>query len=58
MNKAITRDDEPVQSSEEPQQNWWEFCPVCSSKLVNHKCRLVCSNRQCHYFMSCSEFDL
>jgi hypothetical protein len=38
--------------------NWWEFCPVCSSKLVNHRCRFVCSNPICRFFMSCSEFDM
>jgi hypothetical protein len=43
---------------ERPGGQWWEFCPVCSSRLINHKCRFVCSNPQCHYFMSCSEFDL
>jgi len=40
-----------------PQEHWWEFCPICNSKLVNHKCRFVCSNPECHFFMSCSEFD-
>ena len=42
---------------EEKQEDWWEFCPVCGCKLLNHKCRFVCSNPQCHFFMSCSEFD-
>jgi hypothetical protein len=49
------------ESRNQPQErpdNWWEFCPVCSSKLNNRKCRFVCSNPQCHYFMSCSEFDM
>jgi hypothetical protein len=39
-------------------ENWWEFCPMCGSRLVNLKCRFVCSNPECHFFMSCSEFDL
>ena len=39
------------------QEDWREFCPICGSKLVNQKCRFVCSNSQCHYFQSCSEFD-
>lgn len=46
------------QPQEDKQENWWEFCPVCGSRLINHKCRFVCSNPQCHFFMSCSEFDL
>src|SRR5262245_4598334 len=44
-------------SKEEKQEDWWEFCPVCGCKLLNHKCRFVCSNPRCHFFMSCSEFD-
>jgi len=44
-------------TKQEKQENWWEFCPVCGSKLLNHKCRFVCSNPQCQFFMSCSEFD-
>ena len=45
---------EPAKSKED---QWWEVCPVCGAKLVNRKCRFVCSNPKCHYFMSCSEFD-
>jgi ribosomal protein S27AE len=45
-------------SKEEKQEDWWEFCPVCGSRLLNHKCRFVCSNPRCHFFMSCSEFDM
>ncbi len=48
--------DEP-ETTEKRQDNWWDFCPVCSSKLMNRKCRFVCSNLECGYFQSCSEFD-
>ena len=34
----------------------WEFCPRCSSRLVNQRCKFVC--RKCGYFMSCSDFDV
>lgn len=39
------------------QQDWWDYCPICGSKLMSWKCRFVCSNPKCHYFQSCSEFD-
>jgi hypothetical protein len=26
--------------------------------LLNQKCKYVCSNASCNFFMSCSEFDL
>ena len=45
------------ETPESKQDNWWEICPVCGAKLVNQKCRFVCSNSKCHYFQSCSEFD-
>jgi hypothetical protein len=25
--------------------------------LQNQKCKYICPNPQCHFFMSCSEFD-
>ena len=34
----------------------WEFCPRCSSRLINQRCKFVC--RRCGYFMSCSDFDV
>jgi hypothetical protein len=42
---------------QEREENWREFCPVCGFKLVNQKCRFICSNPKCSYFQSCSEFD-
>ena len=38
-----------------PADGHWEFCPRCSSRLVNLRCKFVC--QQCGYFMSCSDFD-
>jgi hypothetical protein len=50
----------PANSSalEKPaQENWWDYCPICNGKLQSHKCKYVCSNPRCNFFMSCSEFD-
>jgi hypothetical protein len=30
------------------------YCPVCSARLEEHKCKLVC--RRCGYYMSCADF--
>ena len=30
------------------------YCPVCSSRLAEHKCKLVCT--KCGYFMSCADY--
>ncbi|MET0691982.1 MAG: hypothetical protein ABWZ38_13220 [Candidatus Binatia bacterium] len=43
---------------EDTEKNWWDYCPICNSKLLNQKCKYVCSNASCNFFMSCSEFDL
>jgi hypothetical protein len=48
---------EPAQADDPTPENWWECCPICGSKMFNQKCRYLCSNPQCHFFMSCSEFD-
>jgi hypothetical protein len=58
LRDALISQVEPLASDQERQENWWEFCPMCSSKLINRKCRFVCSNPECQFFMSCSEFDL
>jgi hypothetical protein len=29
-------------------------CPVCSARLEEHRCKLLC--RTCGYFLSCSDF--
>jgi hypothetical protein len=34
----------------------WRWCPQCGHELHNEKCKLRCP--RCHYFMSCSDFDV
>ena len=34
---------------------YWRWCPCCGHELQNEHCKLHCP--QCHYFMSCSDFD-
>jgi hypothetical protein len=49
---------EPPEAHSEHEQNWWDYCPICSSRLNNLKCKYICPNPKCNFFMSCSEFDL
>jgi hypothetical protein len=30
------------------------FCPTCSSRLMDSRCKLVC--KTCGYFLSCADF--
>ena len=55
----MEKNENPTQitAPSEKEQNWWDYCPLCGSKLLNHKCRLVCPDARCGYFQSCSEFD-
>jgi len=31
-------------------------CPNCGAALLELKCKLLCPNRECGYYMSCSDF--
>jgi hypothetical protein len=31
-------------------------CPNCDAALLEQKCKLLCPNRDCGYYMSCSDF--
>ena len=46
----------PELNESESADGHWEFCPRCSSRLVNQRCKFIC--RRCGYFMSCSDFDV
>jgi len=38
----------------EQEQDAILYCPVCSTRLVERKCKLVCE--QCGYYLSCSDY--
>ena len=37
-----------------PAEHHCVFCPTCSSRLQESRCKLVC--RTCGYFLSCADF--
>jgi hypothetical protein len=32
------------------------YCPACGRPLIEWKCKLLCPDRTCGYYMSCSDF--
>jgi methionyl-tRNA synthetase len=42
-NQGLKQEEEPML-----------FCPVCSSRLTERKCKLFCA--QCGYYMSCADY--
>jgi len=37
-----------------PDEHHCVYCPTCSSRLQDNRCKLVC--RTCGYFLSCADF--
>lgn len=37
-----------------PAEHHQVYCPTCSSRLEDSRCKLIC--RTCGYFLSCADF--
>jgi len=48
-----TAEPNPAACSLSPEHHS-RFCPTCSSRLEDSRCKLVC--RTCGYFLSCADF--
>jgi hypothetical protein len=46
--------DASVESSPRNDGEPMLFCPVCSKRLAERKCKLFCE--QCGYYMSCADY--
>ena len=42
--------EKPSEAAEDPIL----YCPVCSTRLGEHRCKLVCE--KCGYYLSCSDY--
>jgi len=45
--------ESPARSKPE-QQEPMLYCPVCSTRLTERKCKLICEN--CGYYLSCADY--
>jgi hypothetical protein len=50
--KVIERDSGARARNLHPERT----CPNCGAPLLEQKCKLLCPNRECGYYMSCSDF--
>lgn len=52
-------DSGPEESAARPRSTQTEaetilYCPVCSTRLTERKCKLICE--KCGYYLSCSDY--
>ncbi|MGH9588691.1 MAG: hypothetical protein ACRD3F_17245 [Acidobacteriaceae bacterium] len=40
--------------TEAPAEHHCVYCPNCSQRLTEHRCKLVCPN--CGYYLSCADY--
>jgi hypothetical protein len=58
MDEAKSNDEQPAAHPADNRQtddsNPMLYCPVCSERLAQSRCKLVCT--KCGYFMSCADY--
>ena len=50
MDQQQTPQSTPRKNEDEPML----YCPVCSTRLTERKCKLLCET--CGYYMSCADY--
>jgi hypothetical protein len=54
-NEIILNEPEPEQApARKHEDEPILYCPVCSSRLAERKCKLLCE--KCGYYMSCADY--
>ena len=46
----------PIEPPREEAKRPERVCPNCGRELLERKCKLLCPNAECGYYMSCSDF--
>jgi hypothetical protein len=56
MSDAELASENPDPPASKPPSEPSRTCPNCGAPLLDRKCKLLCPNRECGYYMSCSDF--
>ena len=54
VSTAQTPEEKPLDECVLADEHHSRFCPNCSSRLEDSRCKLVC--RTCGFFLSCADF--
>jgi hypothetical protein len=54
MLSPLPPENPPGEEEKEPNAEPMLYCPVCSMRLEQHKCKLICT--RCGYYMSCADY--
>ncbi len=46
----------PAAAAEDRERRPERVCPTCGALLIERKCKLLCPDPSCGYYMSCSDF--
>ena len=47
---------DPVPATVREPRHPERICPTCGSTLLERKCKLICPDAACGYYMSCADF--
>ncbi len=56
LKPSVLSTTDPKTETTEPRPEPSRTCPNCGALLLEQKCKLLCPNQECGYFMSCSDF--
>jgi hypothetical protein len=53
-NPGAMENPEPASAKSARRDEPMLYCPVCSTRLTERKCKLICE--KCGYYMSCADY--